>query len=760
MADDLSLVVGVDYKELTGFIKTAGQTKTVLRSVAKDFAKSGDQKSYMRSINQIVLAQKSLDSASQMSRSQIMKLGNQMRQEVQFTDALVKATQRLTTAQVSSAAAVGATKNRMNGTNVAVQQLGYQVGDFAVQVQGGTSAFVAFSQQATQLAGVLPLVAAPLGLSMTAAIGLSAALGILIPIGSAVARMFFDLKDSVEKTKDPLLSFERNLRLQKDALEIGRQNLSSLRKEYGNFADEVHRASTLVAQAALSSAMTDYKSFAEGIGDSLSNYSALSNELLRQQNIFMQIKSSLKQGTDAYEQAELAVIDAATAVREHANSLGMSSNQMRLFNIALKDLDSAEGMADIATQSSVVLDLLTSIYKETDNIPKPIADIIESLRKVQVAAGSSESGFKKMASSLSDVVGEAVKLRNAMDAVGRASLGRQDQIAVVRSQIAAARAGTSVSGAAAQTETALGLSRSGATADQIAAAASTAAAEAATLEGLESLLSELTSPSKGDSGSKTEDPIVAFQKQLDLQQALIGKTEEQKALINALGVDYQSKYSPAVVSGLETQITMTNILTEADAKRKEALEEATRQQEDLADFVANSMGDALMGIVDGTMKVKDAFKSMASDIIKELYRVLVVERMVQSIKGYLSPSPIPVPSANGNVFSNGSIQAYANGGVVGGPTYFPMSGGKTGLMGEAGPEAIMPLKRGANGKLGVQMEGGGQSVVVNQSFNFSANGDDSVKKIIAQAAPQIANMTKKSIMDDRRRGGQMKATFG
>jgi len=262
-------------------------------------------------------------------------------------------------------------------------------------------------------------------------------------------------------------------------------------------------------------------------------------------------------------------------------------------------------------------------------------------------------------------------------------------------------------------------------------------------------------------GGGSSDPIVAFQKQLDLQQALIGKTEEQKALINALGIDYQSKYSPAVVSALETQITMTNILTEAEAKRKEALEKATRQQEQLADFVANSMGDALMSIVDGTMTVKDAFKSMASDIIKELYKVLVVERMVQSIKGFLSPSSIPVPSANGNVFSNGSIQAYANGGVVGGPTYFPMAGGKTGLMGEAGPEAIMPLKRGANGKLGVQMEGGGgSSIVVNQSFNFSANGDDSVKKIIAQAAPQIANMTKKSIMDDRRRGGQMKATFG
>jgi hypothetical protein len=58
------------------------------------------------------------------------------------------------------------------------------------------------------------------------------------------------------------------------------------------------------------------------------------------------------------------------------------------------------------------------------------------------------------------------------------------------------------------------------------------------------------------------------------------------------------------------------------------------------------------------------------------------------------------------------------------------------------------------------MGNGGGAVTVVQNFNFSANGDDSVKRIIAQAAPQIAQMTKKSIIDDRRRGGQMKATFG
>jgi phage-related minor tail protein len=72
----------------------------------------------------------------------------------------------------------------------------------------------------------------------------------------------------------------------------------------------------------------------------------------------------------------------------------------------------------------------------------------------------------------------------------------------------------------------------------------------------------------------------------------------------------------------------------------------------------------------------------------------------------------------------------------------------------------MPLKRGKDGKLGVAAEGGGGGVTINQTFAFQANGDDSVKKIIAQAAPKIAAMTQQQIMDSRRRGGQMKQVFG
>jgi phage-related minor tail protein len=75
----------------------------------------------------------------------------------------------------------------------------------------------------------------------------------------------------------------------------------------------------------------------------------------------------------------------------------------------------------------------------------------------------------------------------------------------------------------------------------------------------------------------------------------------------------------------------------------------------------------------------------------------------------------------GAAFSGGRVTAFATGGVVSGPTAFPMRGGM-GLMGEAGPEAIMPLSRGPGGKLGVVAQGagrGGSNVTVNISNNAS-----------------------------------------
>lgn len=92
------------------------------------------------------------------------------------------------------------------------------------------------------------------------------------------------------------------------------------------------------------------------------------------------------------------------------------------------------------------------------------------------------------------------------------------------------------------------------------------------------------------------------------------------------------------------------------------------------------------------------------------------------------------------LFSSGAgqpmnIQPFASGGVVSSPTYFPMGSG-LGLMGEAGAEAIMPLSRGPDGRLGVSMSGGAAPVSVN--VTIATPDAESFRRSEAQVAGALA----------------------
>lgn len=95
--------------------------------------------------------------------------------------------------------------------------------------------------------------------------------------------------------------------------------------------------------------------------------------------------------------------------------------------------------------------------------------------------------------------------------------------------------------------------------------------------------------------------------------------------------------------------------------------------------------------------------------------------------------------ANGGAFAGGNVIPFANGDVFDRPSYFPMSGGRTGMMGEAGPEAIMPLRRGSDGKLGVAAAKSGndnrgrEKIELHVHVN-GGSGDDHIRKLSQQGA--------------------------
>lgn len=91
--------------------------------------------------------------------------------------------------------------------------------------------------------------------------------------------------------------------------------------------------------------------------------------------------------------------------------------------------------------------------------------------------------------------------------------------------------------------------------------------------------------------------------------------------------------------------------------------------------------------------------------------------------------------ADGGVVARGRIRPFAGGGVVSTPTYFPMAGGGLGLMGEAGAEAILPLSRGADGRLGVAAA---QTAATRVTVNISTPDAASFRRSEAQLAGMMA----------------------
>jgi phage-related minor tail protein len=155
--------------------------------------------------------------------------------------------------------------------------------------------------------------------------------------------------------------------------------------------------------------------------------------------------------------------------------------------------------------------------------------------------------------------------------------------------------------------------------------------------------------------------------------------------------------------------------------------------------------DAFGGALSGALKSATVDGRGLDDVLRNLGNRMVsialdagtrpLEQLVSnSISGLSGSLGRMLPFAKGGV--PGRLNAFADGGVIGGPSYFPMQGGDVGLMGEAGAEAILPLSRGPDGRLGVASGGATQPVQV--TFNVTTPDAASFSKSEAQVTAMLA----------------------
>ena len=197
----------------------------------------------------------------------------------------------------------------------------------------------------------------------------------------------------------------------------------------------------------------------------------------------------------------------------------------------------------------------------------------------------------------------------------------------------------------------------------------------------------------------------------------------------------------ALEGTLSGTIGMVGVFESELSRMRESLVFTGREVGILSTGIGGGLRRAFDGLVfDGT-KLSDALRSVAKSMIDTVYGIAM--RPVQNALGGAIASGVSgllggmMPFERGGSFSQGRVMPFAKGGVVTTPTAFAMRNGR-GLMGEAGPEAIMPLARGADGRLGVQAASGGRAVTV--VMNITTPDVQGFQRSQSQIAAQAQRM--------------------
>ena len=174
-------------------------------------------------------------------------------------------------------------------------------------------------------------------------------------------------------------------------------------------------------------------------------------------------------------------------------------------------------------------------------------------------------------------------------------------------------------------------------------------------------------------------------------------------------------------------------------------------QQDVGDELGVIFGAAASKAIVEFQNLQNVLKGILQDIAQIALRETITKPLSDYVTGALKGFNLAslLGSAKGNAFGPGGVTPFASGGIVSSPTLFKFATG-TGVMGESGPEAILPLKRGRGGKLGVSMQGGG--VTINQNINVGSgvSRNEMVAAMVAARQSAVAE-----VYDAARRGRVM-----
>lgn len=243
----------------------------------------------------------------------------------------------------------------------------------------------------------------------------------------------------------------------------------------------------------------------------------------------------------------------------------------------------------------------------------------------------------------------------------------------------------------------------------------------------------------GGGGRDIRDELADLMKRIELERQLLGASDARRQVLEAIA-NSDKKYTDDAIDGAVARI-------EAYEAEKQAMERIQAEQQQIADTLQSSMESAFMSIVDGTKTAEEAFRDMARQIIMELYRVLVVQRLVGSFNS---------ATGQGTGIVGGIMRA-----VTGRASGGSVQAGRPYMTGESGRELFIPSTSGrilSPAQTSAAMRGG-QQVIVQQTINVSTGVQQTVRSEIQTLLPQISEAAKSAVADSKRRGGAYGRAF-
>ena len=568
-----------------------------------------------------------------------------------------------------------------------LQQAGYQIGDYAVQVANGTSKMQAFGQQAPQLLQIF----GPIGAIVGAGVAIFAAFAVVMQRS----------KEAAKEAKVEVVSFGNAVgRLEQiDTINLA-ENLSAPAKaamsEYSALLDLMQGVAEEQRMAALSKLVEDIAPSEEiaQLRVELAEIGRIRSVILGQGG---------EKGDTAFDKAFEAQKDLL------AELSGEVSTRNIILSIQGKTRDEASRSLATAIESLNSAGLMTSelraqiqAFAEQNGLMSAVAkkaeDLTDAAEDGADAAAEAAKAAAELRSQMSFATAAARAFVSAISAAPAGLQAMRNQTAVIQAEISAISAGYTQIGASVaayrkQRELEIGLS---------------------------------------EAGSEAEKAYLS---------AIINKDVEAfnaRAKANKQLTEARTKFDELGKSGRKATEKMSKAM-------REKLSPEVERLKSIQDTVSGAFESGFMSMIDGTKSVKDAFKSMASEIIKELFRIFVVKKITgmisNAIGGFMSSGPTTSlrPQLRPSSFSGGGYTG--NGARAGGLD------GKGGYMAMIHPrETVVDHTKGQGT--------GGVTVIQNNTF-----GNGVSRAEVNAMLPKMVEATKAAVADAKLRGGSYGRSF-